>query len=380
MKFKNMELIKNWNKLENRATVYNLYDSEDIHGHSLSEKMDCCDLVKITGEPKRCSIAKYGTHKGMQVYLDTGKGHHQFTILELTMKVLESDFINFTKQFTAFYYNSYENEQNQTSDLTFKLAEVCSANYGLVNQYGSIKDRQLKALIKEDKDTQKVLLTLYTSALSIKWYTDPTDEHLPCTRLSAPDISRQTGISERKVGNILKILRLLHAIAEVPVSHFSKPYFERYIDANKVWQHKPVYVIFPLAEVNWSLISACGITTKTVITQSAVFYWFGDDVAQEVFPDKVNHSISLPLMIAFGDIIRASKYALSVRTIKDTALAIVQESTDEVIPKETVNTAWKSFQTFLPWAGVKVVTSAQAKKAEYAAFSDYPQEKVVILI
>lgn len=67
--------------------------------------------------------------------------------------------------------------------------------------------------------------------------------------------------------------------------------------------------------------------------------------------DKVNHSIQLTLMMAFSDIIRGTSHSLSVKTVKDTRLSIVQNEVSEIIPDETVNDAWKSFQLFLPLGG-----------------------------
>lgn len=360
MKFKNMELIKNWEKLENKAIVYNLYDSENVTGHSLEEKMDCCDLGKITGEPDRCGVASRGAHKGLQVFFSTGHEHSSYTVLELTMKVLRADFANFAKSFTNFFYNADSNADSDLTDFNESLVDVCSANYGMVSVYCQIKDPGLKAFIKRDKDVLKVLKAVYTMALGISWYVNPTDKELPCTRMSAKDIADKTGVKERKVTNILTILRLMHVIAELPVNQFSKPYFERYIDAQQVWKHKPVYVVFPLAKVDWSLVNTCGLTANSVISQSSVTYWFGDTVAQEVFVDKVNHSIQLTLMMTFGYIIRGTSHSLSVKTVKDTALSIVQNEVDAIIPDETVNDAWKSFQLFLPLAGVEMVTNAHA--------------------
>lgn len=377
MKFKNMELIKHWNTLENRAIVYNLYDSENVTGHSLEEKMDCCNLAKITGEPSRCGVASRGAHKGLQVFFSTGHEHSSYTVLELTMKVLGSDFANFVKSFTNFFYNADSNADADLTDFNESLVDVCSANYGMVSVYGSIKGPGLKAFIKRDKDVLKVLKAVYTTALSISWYVNPTDQELPCTRMSYRDISEKTGVKERKVTNILTILRLMHAIAEVPTNRFSKPYFERYIDSAKVWMHKPVYVVFPLAKVDWSLVNTCEFTANSVISQSSVTYWFGDDIAQEVFVDKVNHSIQLTLMMAFGDIIGCTNHSLSVKTVKDTALSIVQNEVSDIIPDETVSSAWKSFQLFLPWSSIKMVTNSRAEEENKNGLAK-PNERVLI--
>lgn len=373
MNFKNAKLIKNWEKLENMAIVYNLYTSEEISGNSLEAKMNCCDIAEITGEPDRCGVYQRGDKKGLQYFLATGMDHHKYTVMELTLTMLGADFPRFVSFLGTFYNGDYE----ELVEFNESLLDVCSANYSAISRYGSIKDPGLKAFIKRDKDVLKILKAVYTTALGISWYVNPTDQELPCTRMSAKDIAEKTGVKERKVKNILTILRLMHVIAELPVNQFSKPYFERYIDASQVWKHKPVYVVFPLAKVDWSLVNTCNLTANSVISQSSVTYWFGDDVAQEVFVDKVNHSIQLTLMMAFGDIMRGTNVHLSVKTVKDTALSIVQNEVSEIIPDETVNDAWKSFQLFLPWAGVKLVTNARAgvvNKSELAK----PNERVII--
>lgn len=356
MKFKNMELIKNWEKLENMGIVYNLYNADEISGNSLEAKMNCCDIAKVTGESDKCGVYQRGDKKGLKYFSNMRK--HKYSVMELTLITLGSDFPRFINFLGTFYNGDYE----ELVEFNESLLDVCSANYAAISQYGSIKDPGLKAFIKRDKDVLKVLKAVYTTALGISWYINPTDKELPCTRMSAKDIAEKTGVKQRKVTNILTILRLMHVIAELPVNQFSKPYFERYIDASQTWKHKPVYVVFPLAKVDWSLVNTCGLTANSVISQSSVTYWFGDDVAQEVFVDKVNHSIQLTLMMAFGDIIRGTSHSLSVKTVKDTGLSIVQNEVDDSIPDETVNDAWKSFQLFLPWAGVEMVTNSRASE------------------
>lgn len=373
MKFKNRGLIKHWEKLENMGIVYNLYASEEVSGSSLEAKMNCCDIAKVTGEPDKCGVYQLGDKKGLQYFLSSEIDHHKYTVMELTLAVLKSDF----PRFISFLGTFYNGDDEDLIEFNESLVDVCSANYGMVSVYNSIKDPNLKSFIKRDRDILKVLKAVYTTALGISWYVNPTDKDLPCIRMSAKDIAEKTGVKERKVANILTILRLMHAISEVPANQFSKPYFERYIDQQKVWKHKPVYVVFPLAKVDWSLVNTCGFTSNSVISQSSVAYWFGDDIAQEVFVDKVNHSIQLPLMMAFGDIIGCTNHSLSVKTVKDTALSIVQNEVDQIIPDETVNDAWKSFQLFLPWAGIKMVTNARAdadNKNELAK----PNERVLI--
>ncbi len=93
--------------------------------------------------------------------------------------------------------------------------------------------------------------------------------------------------------------------------------------------------------------------------------------------DKVNHSIQLTLMMAFSDIIRGTSHSLSVKTVKDTGLSIVQNEVSEIIPDETVNDAWKSFQLFLPWAGVEMVTNSRASVDNKNGLAK-PNEKVII--
>lgn len=373
MKFKNMELIKNWEKLENMGIVYNLYTSEKITGNSLESKMNCCDIAEITGEPDRCGVYQLGDKKGLQYFLSSEIDHHKYTIMELTLAVLKADFPRFIN-FLGTFYNGDDEDLIEFNE---SLLDVCSVNYSIISRYGSIKDPSLKAFLKHDKDILKVLKAVYTTALGIAWYVNPTDKELPCTRMSSKDIAEKTGVKERKVTNIITILRLMHAIAEVPVNQFSKPYFEKYIDQQKVWKHKPVYVVFPLAKVDWSLVNTCGFTSNSIISQSSVTYWFGDDIAQEVFVDKVNHSIQLPLMMAFGDIIGCTNNSLSVKTVKDTALSIVQNEVDQIIPDKTVDKAWNSFKLFLPWAGIKMVTNSRADEDNKNGLAK-PNEKVII--
>jgi len=371
MKFKNIEIIKNWNKLENVGTVYNLYSADEITGHSLEKKMNCCDIAKITGEPDKCGVYQRGDKKGLQYFSNLRK--HKYTVMELTLTLLGADFPNLINMLGIFYSGGEE----ELIDFNESLLDVCSTNYGMVSVYGSIRDPGLKAFIKRDKDVLKVLKAVYTTALSISWYVNPTDQELPCTRMSAKDISEKTGVKERKVINILTILRLMHVIAELPVNQLSKPYFERYIDLQQVWKHKPVYVVFPLAKVDWSLVNTCNLTAKSVISQSSVTYWFGDDVSQEIFVDRVNHSIQLTLMMAFGDVIRGTSHSLSVKTVKDTGLSIVQNEVSEIIPDETVNDAWKSFQLFLPCAGVEMGTNSRADEGNKNGLAKF-NEKIVI--
>lgn len=210
-----MELIQNWEKLENMAIVYNLYSSGEISGNSLEAKMNCCDIAKITGEPSKCGVYQRGDKKGLKYFSNLRK--QKYSVMELTLITLGSDFPRFINFLGIFYNGDYE----ELVDFNESLLAVCSANYSAISQYGSIKDPGLKAFIKRDKDVLKVLKAVYTTALSISWYVNPTDKELPCTRMSAKDIAEKTGVKQRKVTNILTILRLMHVIAELPVNQGS---------------------------------------------------------------------------------------------------------------------------------------------------------------
>lgn len=372
MKYTNMTKIQNWKDVENIPFVYDLYSysQDDVQPEfTLEQRFDLCDIKKVTGNPERCTIGKTGKLKGFQVYLDSHSRKY-YTVFELTVATLGADFPNFLSTLLAnFTYNDGMVTAESNFDLSWNTITLASKNYGYISRYNQIPNKSLKKWIGNDRDIQKVMLELYNSAINIKWSVAPTDSDSPCTRLSAEAIAKSTNLSVNKVRNIIKLLRFMRAISEVGLDAMSKPYYERYIDTEHVWQHTPVYVLYDIENVEWDVANQLGFSSSTRLNQAAIRIWFSDEVARNTFAGKRDDSLQFPIMQQFKEIISGYQQAgtqmvLPISTIIDTASANLL-STNEVqnaVPLKTMKGAWTAFAIFLPLTDIQLLTASQAKK------------------
>ncbi|MGJ3947192.1 hypothetical protein [Levilactobacillus brevis] len=373
MNFKNKSIIENWKTATNMPIVLDLYAHDDTSKLDLKSRFDKCDLATITGEPERCAIQKNGPYKGFQMYQSTEKGHKRYSVLALTLTVVGKDFKEFIETFLGdFYYT--DGSLNELADLTCSLAEVAGKNYSAISRYGSIKNKPLKKLIGRDRDIQKVALQIYENSLALDWYCPPTNnDNDPVTRLSAKTIAQQTRISTMKVNNIIGLLRLFHAIAEVSVRDMSKPYFEKFIDLHATYLHTPIYTIYDLSDpdINWDLANQLELDGSSRISKSAIQFFFGEEYLRAMYPDQRNTSVQLVIMQKFEENISNATSISRKELLEKTS-----ESFDESF--SVIKNAWNSYRLFMPLHQLQLVTASDAAEQGIKVKNAKGREKVVI--
>lgn len=373
MNFKNKSIIENWKTATNMPIVLDLYAHDDTSKLDLKSRFDKCDLATITGEPERCAIQKNGPYKGFQMYQSTEKGHKRYSVLALTLTVVGKDFKEFIETFLGdFYYT--DGSLNELADLTCSLAEVAGKNYSAISRYGSIKNKPLKKLIGRDRDIQKVALQIYENSLALDWYCPPTNnDNDPVTRLSAKTIAQQTRISTTKVNNIIGLLRLFHAIAEVSVRDMSKPYFEKFIDLHATYLHTPIYTIYDLSDpdINWDLANQLELDGSSRISKSAIQFFFGEEYLRAMYPDQRNTSVQLVIMQKFEENISNATSISRKELLEKTS-----ESFDESF--SVIKNAWNSYRLFMPLHQLQLVTASDAAEQGIKVKNAKGREKVVI--
>ena len=377
MKFKNMELLQKWYTPAGMQAVYPLLKHNPSSAKNLEARYDTLNLPLLTGSPEKCAICERGPHRGMQIFKDTSHTHEYLTVMGLMLRVLGSRFNEFTNQLLGdFYYT--DGTLNELADLNISVADVASKNYASIFRYGSIKNKPLKQFIGRDRDIQKVALQIYENSMGIDWTVAPTDGNDPVTRLDTKTISKQTKVPLAKVQNIMVILKMFHAIAEVSVRDMSKPYFEKFIDVHATYLHTPVYVLFDInnSDINWDLANKLELSGSSRVSKSSIQYFFGEDYLQAMYPDQRNTSVQLIYMQAFGKIIEDNKGKIAVSELLDQAMAAVD--VPDKVSESGLKATWQSFRLFLPLINLQQVTASEAAKQGIKVKNAKGREKVVI--
>lgn len=376
MRYKNKELIENWQKAANMPKVLSLFKHVEITKEkNLQDCFNNCDIVLITGEPTKCKVAQRGPLKGLQVFTSPAN-HQMYTILQLTLETVGSSFKDFLRDIVGdfFYPNGVESE---LSDLTFNVAKIASANYASIKDYRKIKSPELKKFIGNDRDIQSVMQAIYINSMSVDWSVPPVEDASAVGRISTDNIAKQTKIPVKKVQNVVKILRFIRAISEVSVAGMTPSYRQRYINPDKVYAHTPIYTLFPLNSVDWSIAIDCGFTGKTRLTQSAITYFYGEEIAAKVFPDKKDATMGLPVMQTFGKILNTHPN-ISLETLLNTAKSLIDTDFDTDLPLRTIKGIWQSFKVFLPLINLQILTASEAAKQGIEVSLAAGREKVLI--